>query len=53
MTEIKKELFGDVDDSGIEPEGLMPPSQAPEGFELEEWQELTEVFNTAINNSLC
>ncbi|CAN9144786.1 unnamed protein product [Alternaria alternata] len=42
MTEIKKELFGDVDDSGIEPEGLMPPSQAPEGFELEEWQELTE-----------
>ncbi|RYO39073.1 hypothetical protein AA0113_g11248 [Alternaria arborescens] len=42
MAEIKKELFGNVDDSGIEPEGLMPPSQAPEGFELEEWQELTK-----------
>nr|BBG74287.1 hypothetical protein [Alternaria alternata] len=41
MADIKKELFGDVDDSGIQPEGLRPPRTAPQGFELEEWQQLT------------
>ncbi|KAB2107039.1 hypothetical protein AG0111_0g4723 [Alternaria gaisen] len=41
MADIKKELFSDVDDSGIQPEGLMPPRTVPQGFELEEWQKLT------------
>ncbi|CAN9240350.1 unnamed protein product [Alternaria alternata] len=34
MTKIKKELFGDVDNSGIEPKGLMPPSQESEEQEI-------------------
>jgi hypothetical protein len=37
------------------PEGLLPSLEieVPQGFERDEWEELTEVITTVINNSIC
>jgi hypothetical protein len=32
---------------------LSPEIEAPQGFEREEWEELTDVITTVIYNSIC